>query len=118
MVAEKKGHALAGAQAPPGEGSPEAPGPLAQPAVGDLLSLEPQAEPLRRPFGIAHEGLGDRSRTPITRAHDFPFDYDDRCPGRRVHPRSPPAQRGLDRRHRPGARTAVDTRGLSPMLAG
>ncbi len=72
VVAEKEGDPLAGAQPPGGEAGAEALGPFAHALVGDLLPLEAQAELLGRPLSISYECLRDRSRAPLTRAHEFP----------------------------------------------
>src|SRR5829696_7783068 len=46
--------------------------PFAHALVGDLLPVEAQAELLGRPLSVSHERLCDRSRDPLTRAHEFP----------------------------------------------
>src|SRR5215211_6659340 len=72
VVAEKEGDPLAGSQSPGGEAGREALGPFAHVLVGDLRSLEAQAELLGRPLSVPYERLRYRSRAPLTRAHEFP----------------------------------------------
>jgi hypothetical protein len=72
VVAEKEGDPLAGSQSPGGEAGREALGPFAHVLVGDLLPLEAQAELLGRPLSVSYERLRDRSRAPLTPAHEFP----------------------------------------------
>src|SRR5215211_6483602 len=72
MITHKEGDPLAGPQSPGHESGPEALGPCAKTAVGDLLPFEAQAELLGGALSIRYERLRDRSQTPLTRAHEFP----------------------------------------------